>query len=123
MSVKWVLQEQQFDSNLCLYYIDREAINTAMITNAHAECFSVHNQFLLTNLKAFTQFNRSLHATRNSSSFQSVSSSRTVCRYHQSLYSGASHIQHPRTTSDTPTPLIGSSPGLRKCCYKCKVLT
>ena len=73
------------------------------MTNVHAQCFSVNNQLLLPNLKAFSQFTRSLQPTRNASCFQSVSSSRTVCRCHQSLYSCASHSQHPRTTSDTPT--------------------
>jgi len=62
----------QFDSNLCLYYIDREAISTTMMTNAHAQCFLVNNQLLLPDLKKFTQFTRSLHATRNASCFQSV---------------------------------------------------
>jgi hypothetical protein len=46
---------------------------------------------------------------------------RTVWRCHQSLHSGVSHSQHPRTTSDTLAPLTGSSPCLRKCCYKCNV--
>ena len=107
---------------VCLYCTDREGINTTEMTNAHAQFFVVNNQFLLTKLKAFTQFTRSLLATRNASCFQSVRSSRNICRCPQSLYSGASHIQHPRTTSDTPTPLSGLSAGLRKCYYKCKDL-
>ena len=108
----------------CVYVTltDRQTINTAMMTNAHAQCFLDNNLLILPNLKTFALFSRSLHATRNAECFQSDSSSRTVCRCHQSLYSSASHSQHPRTTSDTPTPLAGSSPGLRECCYKCKFL-
>jgi hypothetical protein len=85
---------------------DRHVINTAKMINGHAHCYLVNNQLLLPNLKAFAQFTHSLLATRNASCFQSVSSSRTVYRCHQSLYCGASHIQHPRTTSDTPTHLL-----------------
>ena len=71
---------QQFDSNLCLYDTDREATSTTKITNEHAQCFLVNNQLLLPNQKTSAQFTGSLHATRNAPCFQSVSSSRTVCR-------------------------------------------
>ena len=107
---------------VCLYCTDRDGINTTKMKNAHAQFLVVNNQLPLTNLKAFTQFTRLLFATRKASCFQSVSSSRTVCRCSQWLYSGASHSQHPPTTSDTPTPLSGSSAGLRMCRYKYKDL-
>jgi len=70
----------QFDSNLCLYCTDRQTVNTTKMTNEHAQYFLVNNQLLLPNLKAFAQFTLSQHATRNALCFQSVSSSRTVCR-------------------------------------------
>jgi len=108
---------------VCITLTDRQTINTMKMTNAHAHYFLVNNVLLLPNLKAFAQLTRSLHASRNAPCFQSGSSCRTVCRCHQSLYLSVSHSQHPRTTSDTPSQLSGSSLPLRKHCYKCKVLT
>ena len=107
---KHTLRPTVWQSPVCPYCTDREATSTTKMTNAHGQCFSVNNQLLLPNLKTFAQFTHSLHATPNASCFQSVSSSRTVCRCHQSLYSGVSHSQHPRTTSHTPAPLSRSYP-------------
>lgn len=102
----------QFESKVCLYSTDKEKIPSTKMTNAHAQYFLVNNVLLLPNLKTFAQLTRSIHATRNASYFQSVRSSRTVCRCYKSLYSGASQSEQPSHRARHAPPLSGSSPYL-----------
>jgi hypothetical protein len=81
--------------------------------NVNVVCWS-----LLTSTGRYRAFRRqsdctwgkAVLATRNASYFQSVSSSRTVCRCHQSLYSGASHSQHLAPHQSLPPRLLDHLP-------------
>ena len=62
---------------------DNGMIPSRNVIYAHAQNFVANNELLLSILSAFAQCALSLHAPRNPWCFQSVCSSRTVCRSYQ----------------------------------------
>ena len=97
-------------------------------TCAYAE-FVKNDELLLLNLQTYAFCSRSVHTTRNAAGFQSVRSSRTVCRYHQQQSSRP--IPHPPPpnpkpptqqsthpiTPDMPTSPRASSPSMCTVAY------
>jgi hypothetical protein len=74
---------------------DKEMLLARKTTDAHAQYFAVTDGSLLLILKAFAQYPRSIHATRNAWRFQSMFSSRTWRLSNQSASPIPPYTQHP----------------------------
>lgn len=103
----------------CILFTGQEMIFARNAIDAHVQNILVNDDLLLFILKTFSQYTRSLQATRNSWCFQAVCGSRTVCLSHQQHSSNHPHCARSLTPWGDELVICGRWICLRSICVPC----